>query len=438
MVVGLLLTAACGKKNGNASVPGGTVTPAMSGTPTKEITAAPTAEPTAVPTKAPTNTPVPEEIWYPEMIQSSLKSVGNNARLKKVIEKAKAGENVYIATLGGSVTEGAGATTMKQGYAYLFAEEFRKKYGKDGGDNIRFVNAGLGGTPSSLGILRYEKDVVEELGHTPDLLILEFSVNDYQEETAGRAMEALVYNALRGENDPAVVMLFAVFKNKWNLQDNYVAMSKYYGLPMVSIKDAIVKPYAMKVLNDAKFFYDEYHPKNYGHVVMSDCLMYLMDTVDAAEADEMQELPEEPKKSFAFCNTVLIEENMSGVTVEKGSFTEVDRAVQSRGWDNKSSFPNNWKHDPKSGTKALRFTVKCKNFMINYKTSSSAEFGSAEVYVDGKKVRSLEGKTAGGWNNSNLVVVLDESETAEHVIEIKMAEGSEDKAFTVLAAGYSY
>ena len=45
---------------------------------------------------------------YQQMVEKTLVSTGNNARMKKVLAKIRAGEKVYIATLGGSVTEGAG------------------------------------------------------------------------------------------------------------------------------------------------------------------------------------------------------------------------------------------------------------------------------------------------------------------------------------------
>lgn len=398
-----------------------------------EHTKAPTA--TSAPTKAPT--PVPEEGWYEEMIETSLLSTGNNARLKKVIEKAKAGEDVYIAGIGGSVTEGAGASSNKKGYFYQFVEAFTKKYAPGDGSNVHVMNAGLGGTPSSLGILRYQRDVVDSLGHTPDLLLIEFSVNDYQEETGGRAYEALVSEGLKGENDPAVVLVFAVFRNKWNLQENVIGIGKHYELPMVSIKNAIAKPFSKKYLTDAKFFADEYHPTTYGHTVMSDCLMYLVDTVDRMEADEMSPLPAEPKKSLAFENTVMIDEETKGIEITKGSFSLQDAAVQTAAWNGKNAFPKNWKHDAKAGNDSLLFTLTCKNFLLNYKTSSNGEFGKAEVYVDGTLVRTLEGKTSGGWNNSNVILVLDTDTAAEHVIEVKMAPGSEEKTFTVLAAGFT-
>ena len=57
---------------------------------------------------------------YEKMIERSLLSLGNTLRLKRAIEKAKRGEEVTIAYIGGSITQGAGAKPIdKKCYAYL-------------------------------------------------------------------------------------------------------------------------------------------------------------------------------------------------------------------------------------------------------------------------------------------------------------------------------
>ena len=47
-----------------------------------------------------------EEAWYAGALEESVVSPGNNLRIKKVIERAQAGERITIATVGGSITEG--------------------------------------------------------------------------------------------------------------------------------------------------------------------------------------------------------------------------------------------------------------------------------------------------------------------------------------------
>ena len=49
------------------------------------------------------------EAWYQEMLEKGILAPGNNYRLKKVIERAQAGEEITVDTIGGSITEGAGA-----------------------------------------------------------------------------------------------------------------------------------------------------------------------------------------------------------------------------------------------------------------------------------------------------------------------------------------
>ena len=89
-----------------------------------------------------------DEEWYRQALQDSVMSVGNNARLKKVIERAQSGEVITLATIGGSITEGAGASSYKECWASRFHIRFRTEYGAANGSNVCFVNAGVGGTPS--------------------------------------------------------------------------------------------------------------------------------------------------------------------------------------------------------------------------------------------------------------------------------------------------
>lgn len=421
--------AACGKTtNGEESRTTPTVTTEATVTP--EPTA--TLEPTATP--KPTATPTLEVDWYQEMLEKSVLSTGNNARVKKVLEKARRGETVNIVTLGGSITEGGNASSMTLGYAYLFAEEFGKTYGVNGGENINFVNAGLSGTPSSLGVMRYDRDVVEALGTEPDLFLIEFEVNDWAEATKGRAYESMVYEVLTQDNDAAVIMIFAVRNDMWNVQNEHLPIATHYEIPVVCIKDAISPAINKNYMAKSKFYADDYHPNNYGHTVMKDCIMQLLATIDAEEAEAMNPVPETAKKGLDFVGTKLIDSATEGITVDAGAFTLTDTAVQKFQVKNVLSFPNNWKHDPAAGNESFTMTLNCKNLMMNYKTGGN-EFGSAEVYVDGVLMTTLNG--AGGWNGSNVVLLIDEKERAEHRVEIRMAEGQEDKTFTIYAFGYT-
>lgn len=154
---------------------------------------------------------------YCTMIERSLMNLGNTYRIRKAIEKARAGKEVTLAYIGGSITQGAGATPINTAcYAYKSYQLFKSRFAMR--DNVKFVKAGVGGTPSELGMLRFDRDVLRD-GEKPDIVVVEFAVNDEGDETKGDCYESLVRKILKLDWNPAVVLLFSVFANDWNLQD---------------------------------------------------------------------------------------------------------------------------------------------------------------------------------------------------------------------------
>ena len=420
-VLAVSLTACGGKKDTTADV-----------TPTEAPTLAPTD--TATPSPSPTPEVDEKKVWYDGVIASSLISTGNNYRLRKVIEKAQAGEDVYIGFIGGSITEGEGCT-YQNCYAMQTVRNFQKDYGTE--DNVHIINAGVAGTPSTLGVIRYERDLIEKNdGHLPDLLIIEFAVNDADDPTNGDTYEGLIRRALNAENKPAVVLLFSVFQSKWNLQDRFKPMGKYYELPMVSIKDAVVPCLNDGTITNAQFFNDIYHPKLYGHTIMADCLRHLFKTV-------MEETPAasdtEAKAKFrsdAFDHVTMITSKSTDVKVNAGGFSETDTAVGTTRYDNEKTFPDNWKHTKDTGNAPLTFTVDAKSILLTYKKSKSDSYGKVDVYLDGEKVMTIDGHDSGGWNNPYTAVILNSSTVSPHKVEVRMAPGSEQSDFTIMAFGY--
>ena len=433
---GMRTESATAKDSGMASMAGkeGEAESTPEPTTTPKVTSSP--ESTAAPDPTPKPTPSAEEI-YQEMLELSLMYEGNFANLKKVMEKLRAGEEVYVAALGGSVTEGAGAGNNDNGYAYQFAAELGSTYAVNPKEQIHFVNAGLSGTPSTLGLMRYKKDVLDPLGQAPDLLIIEFAVNDWQEVTNGRAYESLVYEALTAKENCAVICLCSVAKTAWNTQESFLTIAKHYQIPLVSMKKAVFEPLGNTRIPATTYFSDDYHPKYYGHKLMKDCLMHLFAVADEAEEQEPAEIPAEAVKGRDFTGLVNVDSESKVKGMKMGSFGDVDENVVTMHFTKSISFPNNFHHQAGSKNDPLTMKVKCKKILINYKTSTSASFGKADFYVDGKPVTTADGYSAGGWNNCNVLLVLDEAEAATHTLEVKMADDSLDKAFTVLSISYA-
>lgn len=380
---------------------------------------------------------------YRKMIGNSLLSLGNTMRLKRAIEKAKRGEDVVIAYIGGSITQGAGAKPItEKSYAYLSYRGFCDLFTKDGGKNVKFVKAGVGGTPSELGMIRYEKDVTDYGNIKPDIVIVEFAVNDEGDETEGVSYESLVRKIAKAENEPAVILNFAVFMSEWNLESRLVPVGENYDLPMVSVKAAVVPQFNKDTaITKRQYFYDIFHPTNDGHRVMADCLIHLFEKADEAEMPDCDsDFSKPPVKGSQFEDIVLVDSvNISDfASVTENGFDYKDTEIQrvERNMDNFSTpvLENGWAK--KSGTKNAEFnmTITCKNLILVSKDSGSPQFGKADVYVDDKFVLTPD-PLVNGWDHCNPQIILDETESKEHQVRIVMHPGDEEKRFTILGFG---
>lgn len=384
-----------------------------------------------------------DESWYADMLAQGQMALGNNLRLKRVIEHAKAGEEITVALIGGSITEGAGASQYEQCYACRFAQGFAQRYGAGDGANVHFINAGVGGTPSTFGLMRYDRDVVSRVQDPdglPDLVVVEFAVNDYGEPTNHRCYESLVKKILSQPNDPAVILLFSVFQGGFNLQDQLKIVGKRYDLMMVSIKDAAY-PHVGKEWTQEQFFFDQYHPTSLGHGVMADCLLA---AVEAAAGQETSATDIDMTVSPAFgtnftgLKTIFADGDHSGIQLERGGFAHDDLRSYANRPVGRVCGPN-FCHSETDTAEPLRFTATFRNLLVAWRAWNSASetnYGPAEILVDGQVVCTLSG-APDKWGQSEVVLAFNDRESLEHTVEIRMAEGAENKRFTVTCIGYT-
>ena len=109
-----------------------------------------------------------------QMITKLMYTQGNPARIAKVLQKLQNGEEVTVAFLGGSITQGTGADNEN---CYPNA-------------TVNYVNAGIGATGSYIGVHRCDTQV---LSKNPDLVFIDFSVND---ESQNNNINKLTYEGL--------------------------------------------------------------------------------------------------------------------------------------------------------------------------------------------------------------------------------------------------
>ncbi|MCA9082555.1 MAG: SGNH/GDSL hydrolase family protein [Planctomycetaceae bacterium] len=123
----------------------------------------------AAPSESPQYEPVAAQILKPR------------GGLANTFHRINAGKSVRVAYLGGSITAAAGWRVKS--LAWL-KEQFPQS-------EFTEIHAAIGGTGSDLGVYRLGRDVLD---HNPDLLFVEFAVNDggAAPENIWRAMEGIV------------------------------------------------------------------------------------------------------------------------------------------------------------------------------------------------------------------------------------------------------
>lgn len=354
-----------------------------------------------------------------KMYSRAVMSRGNTDRLAAAMKKAESGEEVTVGVIGGSITQGTAASNQDNCYASGF---FRWWSGKFPEGKFNFVNAGIGGTDSYLGVHRVDEQL---LSHDPDVVIVEFSVNDTDKTMNKYSYDSLVRKILSHESAPAVILLFTTMDNGTSLQDVHKEVGKAYDLPMISYHDAVYPEVEAGTLAWGDISPDNIHPNDAGHDIIGQILSRYLDGVydDRANAAEPASFTAEGYTKDYYANAKLLgSDDITAVSAENFDVSGNNVYTQ---------FPDNWST---AGGGSITFDVECRNFGIFYLRTTDGKSGTYEVYVDGERKGKIEADFSGGWGNygygKQFVLAND---TVKHTIEIKPAEGSEDKGLTILA-----
>jgi len=160
--------------------------------------------------------------------------------LPNVQKKLAQGKPVTLAYLGGSITEAAGGW-REQTVAWL-----QQQYP---GAAVRGINASIGGTGSDLGVFRVGSHV---LAHRPDLVFVEFAVNDNgkRRDQIGRAMEGIVRQIWQADPTTDICFVYtltaamAPVLTDGYLPESATAMEKiadHYAIPSVHLGLEVVR-----------------------------------------------------------------------------------------------------------------------------------------------------------------------------------------------------
>lgn len=408
--------AACGNSSGgDTSESVSDTQEAAEVTTSREIVTLPPDE-NAVDPNVPVNL---EEGVTDKMYSRAIFNEGDQTRIAAAMKKAKNGEEITVGVIGGSITQGSLASTPANCYASKFNDWWVNKFPEA---KVNFVNAGIGGTNSYLGVHRVDDQL---LAYDPDVVIVEFSVNDTDKVMNKYSYDSLVRKILSHSTNPAVILLFTTMEDGTSLQDIHSEIGSAYDLPMISYHDVVYPEVAAGTLNWKDISPDNIHPNDAGHDIINQIVSRYLDEI----YDKLDSITDEPAAFAADACTNDYYKNAKTYSAADITATESEgfEVVEKDFYD---QFHNNWK-STEGGR--LVFDLECQNFGLFYMCTTDGKSGKYEVYVDGERKGVIDADFTGGWGNygSTYQAVISK-ESAAHTIEIKPAEGSEGKGITIL------
>ncbi len=281
---------------------------------------------TAVRAEMPTYEPVPAKL------------VKARDGLGNVLKKLEAGGEVRIGYLGGSIT-------AARGWRVQTLDWFRKQFPKATVDEI---NAAIGGTGSDLGVFRVGRDVLQ---HKPDLMFVEFAVNDggAAPERIWKAMEGIVRQtwAANPRTDICFVYTYRVGYEKDLRQEKCPRaasademLAEHYGIPSINVALRVVELQSQGKLifksdeptpaGVVRFSKDGVHPLGEGHQIYTD----VIGDAILAMAKNCKPVDHQPKLARPFVADNWQAAKMVPLTrqMRKGQWTELpdDNPLMSR------------------------------------------------------------------------------------------------------------
>lgn len=351
-------------------------------------------------------------------------------RLKNLMKRAANGESLVIGFLGGSITQGSLSSTPKNCYAYLVYEWWKKSFPNAA---FSFVNGGIGGTTSHYGGARAWKDV---LCYRPDIVTVDFSVNDDANEFFEETYEGTLRRLLAAPSSPAVVVLNNVFYDTGkNAQDYHNRIADHYGIPHVSIKDTVYPDVESGKIVRADITPDNLHPNDKGHRLVAEEICKLLDSIKAEVEEETIAGENIEGKSTKTEESILLPAPLTENAYEHSRLIQIQDneaildgflvdPIEKKGM--LDIFKNGW--TAAHTNDKISFEIECSCLAVQYRKSVQQPVPKAKAVIDGDEAHAviLDGNFTEDWGDClYLEPLLHHAEKKVHRIEITVTDAKD-------------
>ncbi len=367
-------------------------------------------------------------------------------KLAACMARAARGEELTIGFLGGSITQGSLASAEDKTYAYRVYRWWCDAFLQA---EFHYVNGGIGGTCSCFGAARAVGDL---LMYQPDVVVVDFSVNDKgetpeEESFYQETYEGLLRRIVSWPSSPAVLVLNNVYYDSGKtMQDRHNAVAEHYRVPFVSIKDSIYRKMKEGRYSLEELTPDGLHPNDLGHELVAGEVIRLLEEIRAwGEKKGLYTEPGADRRDIDRQGSSR--EDIDGKDIVGGEILPLPltqnayeqaklltirnsrpvlagfRADSREKKGHLDTFKNGWM-GKKAGDRII-FYVDASCIAVQYRKTIQRPAVSARLILDGKQEEAvlLDGNFEESWGDClYLLPVLHHGERGEHRVEIEVTE----------------
>lgn len=337
--------------------------------------------------------------------------------------------NVFLSSGKGRVAFLGGSITEMNGYRPMVMESLRKRFPKT---QFEFNNAGIASTCSHSGAFRLPTDVLAE---KPDLLFVEFAVNDDQDaahddQDAVRGMEGVIRSAR--SKLPNVDIIITHFVNPSMLQTvqqgqtptsirAHETVAKHYGVSTCNVAIELANQIAAG--KTTWQIYGGVHPKPAGNRIAANLIEQVFQATDFA-ADNHSDPPGDRNLPAAIDESSFFQ----------GRFLPTEAISLGEGW---SFAQPNWKQIPGSfrdrfdgrplttcETPGSELEITFSGKAIGLFVLAGPDAGTVEYSIDNGQWKSadLYHRYSKGLHYPRTLVLESDLDSGPHHVKLRVAE----------------
>ncbi len=195
----------------------------------------------------------------------TMKPLIKKAVLDSVNERTYGYDNYIDSSKPLNVSFIGGSITQQLQYTNPLKTSLNEFFKKDNEERaINYSIQGLGGTNSTLGLYRLEKDVIN---YNPDIVFIEFAVNDIDTSSEGRtkSMEGIIRKLMKLDHQPMIILLDvpnSTYKGEEVITD-WEPLMTAYGIGYVNVIEYIKDNEATAENPDGLFVWREADKETY-------------------------------------------------------------------------------------------------------------------------------------------------------------------------------